>query len=639
MKTIRLAAASINTTPLDWDGNVSKILACISDAQHEKAAILCLPEMCICGYGCEDMFLAPHVLDQAMSLLTERILPATANLFVCVGLPVAYKGSVFNCVASLYNKRLLGFTAKQHLAGDGIHYEPRWFKPWQQGAIDTIQVNCTKTTRDIPFGDTRFDIGGIRIGYEICEDAWVSGRPGNDLARQGVDIILNPSASHFAFGKIQTRERFVLEGSRAFQCAYVYANLNGNEAGRVIYDGGCLIASCGELLARGPRFHQEQARITTAVLNLPTLKNRQIASASRIVELGHDPLLVKNEFGFDKMGTAEVKKSPSENQTQKPGWETTFPKEEEFTRAITLGLRDYMIKSRTEGFVISLSGGADSAAAAALVFYMAKLNGYDTENLLTTVYQATENSGETTKNAACRIAEALGATHHFVNVGSIVDNYLANFESAIGRKLTWDRDDITLQNIQARARGPMAWLFANTENKLLLSTSNRSEAAVGYATMDGDTCGAISPLAGIDKAFLLQWLKWATNHGPEGIGCIPALEIITAQKPTAELRPETDGKSQTDEDDLMPYPVLDAIEKLAIRDKLDPESIKEAITDAVPQHRNQIPSWINKFQTLWCRNQWKRDRFAPSLHVDDENLDPKTWCRAPLLRGAPPTIK
>ncbi len=141
----------------------------------------------------------------------------------------------------------LGFVAKQFLAGDGIHYEPRWFKPWPAGRRATRRRSKAATIRS---ATSIFDCGGVRIGFEICEDAWVANRPGGDLSLHGVDVILNPSASHFAFGKIEVRQRFVLEGSRAFGVSYVYANLLGNEAGRAIYDGGALIASGGKLLGR-----------------------------------------------------------------------------------------------------------------------------------------------------------------------------------------------------------------------------------------------------------------------------------------------------------------------------------------------------------------------------------------------------
>src|SRR4029078_10671803 len=122
--------------------------------------------------------------------------------------------------------------------------------------------------QEYPLGDIHFDCGGLRIGFEICEDAWVANRPGAELASRGVDLILNPSASHFAFGKMAVRERFVLEGSRAFGVHYLYSNLVGNEAGRAIYDGGALVASAGQLVAAGPRFSYADYGVTSGLVDI-----------------------------------------------------------------------------------------------------------------------------------------------------------------------------------------------------------------------------------------------------------------------------------------------------------------------------------------------------------------------------------
>jgi NAD+ synthase (glutamine-hydrolysing) len=173
-------------------------------------------------------------------------------------------------------------------------------------------------------------------------------------------------------------------------------------------------------------------------------------------------------------------------------------------------------------------------------------------------------------------------------------------------------------------------MLANIRNALLLSTSNRSEAAVGYATMDGDTCGGLSPIAGIDKAFLRRWLVWMEKHGLQGLGKLPALRHVNRLMPTAELRPLDVG--QTDEDDLMPYEILDRIERHAIRDRRSPREclslLRMEFTDMDP---DSLAIWVRRFFGLWSRNQWKRERYAPSFHLDDENLDPKTWCRFPIL--------
>src|SRR5205823_4937823 len=145
-----------------------------------------------------------------------------------------------------------------------------------------------------------------------------------------------------------------------------------------------------------------------------------------------------------------------------------------------------------------------------------------------------------------------------------------------------------------------------------------------YATMDGDTSGSISPIAGIDKAFLRRWLRWMEERGPAGLQPIPALAAVNHLPPTAELRPHE--AKQTDEDDLMPYEILDAIERAAIRDKQTPLEVFQRLRPRYEQHSpEQLALWVERFFQLWCRNQWKRERYAPSFHLDDENLDPKTW--------------
>jgi NAD+ synthase (glutamine-hydrolysing) len=254
------------------------------------------------------------------------------------------------------------------------------------------------------------------------------------------------------------------------------------------------------------------------------------------------------------------------------------------------------------------------------------------QRLLTCVYQSTRNSTPTTRNAAKTLALALGAEFLEFDVDEIAQRYTDMVAAAIGRAPDWNSDDVALQNIQARVRAPGIWMLANLRNALLLATSNRSEAAVGYATMDGDTCGGLSPIAGIDKAFLRQWLRWVEKTGPSGMGPFPFLSVVNCQNPTAELRPSE--SAQTDENDLMPYDMLDAIERAAIRDKLAPIDVFHTLGPAFPQwSRQQIGFWIDRFFRLWCRNQWKRERYAPSFHLDDENLDPKTWCRFPILSG------
>ncbi|MBX3419680.1 MAG: NAD(+) synthase [Pirellulaceae bacterium] len=645
MKLIRVAAAVLNQTPLDWEGNYRNVRAAIDQARDAKSSVLCLPELVLTGYGCEDAFHSPGVQQTAVAML-QRLLPATSGLIVSVGMPLMYAGGLFNTACLIVDRKIVGAVAKQHLPGDGIHYEPRWFKPWPRGIHGRVDIGG----QTFPIGDIFFDIGGIKVGFEICEDAWVGTRPGGSLASRGVDIILNPSASHFAFEKHAVRERFVLEGSRAFNVTYVYTNLVGNEAGRAIYDGDVMIASSGALFARGPRLSFDNHAVISATVDVNSnrmLRSRTVSFEPDVDGDETDMVPVPFQWPEVELGQNELMVEPWEKSS-----DVRF---EEFTRAVSLGLFDYLRKSRSRGFVVSLSGGVDSTAVCVLVWVMcrravaelgagqcAKRLGLSEDvvrdqrrfvaAVLTTVYQKTRNSSETTRSAAAKVADAIGATHYEWEVDDLVEIYTHRISEAIGRKLDWETDDIALQNIQARVRSPGAWMLANLNGALLLSTSNRSEAAVGYATMDGDTSGGLSPIAGIDKAFLRRWLRWMETTGPVGLEPIPALASVNQQLPTAELRPQT--AKQTDEDDLMPYEVLDRIERLAIRDKLMPlEVYQHLVADRWSYSRQELCQWTIKFFRLWCRNQWKRERYAPSFHLDDANLDPKTWCRFPILSG------
>lgn len=656
MQLIRVAAAVVNQTPLAWESNKANIVAAIADARAAGASVVCLPELCITGYGCEDAFHS-HGLHRMAWTVLQELLPDTEELIVSLGLPLFYNNALYNVAALVVDGKIAGFTAKRFLAGDGLHYEPRWFKPWPLAR----RVDITIDGQSYPLGDIFYDVGGVRIGFEICEDAWVANRPGGELSQRAVDVILNPSASHFAFGKAKVRERFVLEGSRAFGVSYIYTNLLGNEAGRAIYDGGVLIANAGQMVAVGPRFSFADYHVTVADIDLDSsrLSRTRSGSFSPDVVIQADEQ-IRVPYAFPSV-------EPSAQLPQVAAWELgSYIKEEEFARAIALGLLDYMRKSASQGFVVSLSGGADSAAVSCLVWLSVKFGVAELglpgllaklphlrlsagspvidlqpkfadeaallRHLLACVYQSTRNSGEVTLNAARDVAGAVGAEFMEFDVDSLVQGYIGMVSQALGRSLDWKRDDVALQNIQARARSPGVWMLTNVRNALLLSTSNRSEAAVGYATMDGDTSGGLSPIAGIDKAFLRRWLRWLETVGPEGFEPLPALASVNRQAPTAELRPAE--SKQTDEDDLMPYELLDAIERAAIGDKQTPlECFRRMAARFKQYERQQLLLWVERFFRLWCRNQWKRERYAPSFHVDDQNLDPKTWCRFPILSG------
>jgi NAD+ synthase (glutamine-hydrolysing) len=561
------------------------------------------------------MFYSEWLPQKALSLLFE-ICHEVKGFTLAIGLPVKKNKLLYNCMAVIRDQQILGFTAKQFLAYNEVYYEPRWFTPWSSGVKDTITIEGI----EYPFGDIQFDLYGVKSAFEICEDAWRGDvRPARAHMLNKMDLIMNPSASHFAFGKTRIRESLMIESSRDFDCTYLYCNLLGNESGRIIFDGEIMVTQKGQLIHKNKRLSFKDVNLIYADVDFK------------------DPQNTKRQEQIDDF----------------------YDKNEEFPQALSLALFDYLRKSKSKGFVLSLSGGADSSTCAVMIAEMIKrsckelgfknfmqkagfpdlynelisLKLSDSESvkfitgkLLTCAYQGTVNSTEATFISAKELAEELGAEFHHWNIDEEVKSYSTKMEKVLDRKLDWNRDDIAMQNIQARARAPIIWMLANIKNSLLITTSNRSEGDVGYATMDGDTAGSIAPIAGVDKHFLIQWLRWAEKE----LG-YSNLKHVNNLHPSAELRPVE--KNQTDEADLMPYNIIVEIEKLAIRDKKSPKEVFEQLQSMDLEQEALLKTHIKKFFTLWCRNQWKRERIAPSFHLDDLNVDPRSWMRFPILSG------
>ncbi|SFQ61190.1 NAD(+) synthase [Hymenobacter arizonensis] len=631
---MRIAGAALNQIPIDWEHNLRNIRIAIEMAKETGVELLCLPELCLTGYGCEDLFLSDWMPEAALAHL-QQVRQWTEGICVMVGLPVRLHKRTYNTAAVLRNGEILGFAAKQFLANDGIHYETRFFTPWLAGETTTVELKGEQW----PLGDLLFEHNGVRFGFEICEDAWHPDdvRPASRLVGK-VDLIVNPSASHFAMSKTDVRYQLVMKASRTFNCTYLYANLLGNEAGRVIYDGEILVARNGHLLLRNQLLSFKEVDLEWIDVNF----DAELAPAADIV-----PLTEPDEY-------------------------------KELNQAMSLGLFDYMRKSRTRGFVLSLSGGADSCFCAVGVAEMVRLgveelgaeefkrrsgcfpaaaetvvqqegaggkaaqvvaeedavapaalstNQELVSHLLTCAYQGTVNSSDDTFNSAKELADSIGARFHNWEIDEEVAGYVGKIQTALQRDLTWKTDDLALQNIQARVRAPAIWLLANVQNALLITTSNRSEASVGYCTMDGDTAGSISPIAGVDKDFVKKWLRWAETE----LG-YAALRHVNALQPTAELRPLEE--KQTDERDLMPYTLLNRIERLAFYDRRSPSKVLAALeTEDTGFDHEELKTFVRRFYTLWSRNQWKRERYAPSFHLDDYNVDPRSWLRFPILSG------
>lgn len=638
MHRITVASAALNQVPLDWRGNVTRILQAIEMAKQENASVLCLPELCVSGYGCADAFYSAWVAETSWRKL-EEIAPHTSGMVVCIGLPVRIANNVFNGVAFVVDGIIRGVVTKRSMASGGVHYEDRWFVPVPAGTL-------LEHESGVLVGELRFSVGGVVFEIEVCRDAWMAASVARSRADLGVDILLNPSASHSAVGKLGVRRTMAIDSSRACGCCVVYSNLLGCEAGRVVFDGDSRIVSEGAIVAEVRAFSLREVEIVTAVVDI------EVNRARRMRQLGGgsgEACLVDVAFDLPRVEAGAC----SPIQVSEP-CRNTF-----FAEAASLGLLDYMTKSRSHGFVVSLSGGVDSGAVTVLatlslrrlwrelgreeakerLSYLkidwSEIDSVDKllSRLVTTVYQATSNSSEGTLEAATCLAKGLGVSFHVWNIDSLVSEYTKLVEAALGVSLSWSTDDLVLQNIQPRVRVPGVWMLANHKRALLLATGNRSEAALGYCTMDGDTAGGFNPIAGVSKYFLLAWLRWLEVVGLAGVGRMECLSKINEQVPSAELRPKE--SRQTDEDDLMPYEVIDSIETLVLIRRQSPIDVVKDLFEKFGEKysRDQLTVWVKVYFTKWAQSQWKRERLAVGLHLDECGVDAHGWCRFPALNS------
>jgi len=657
-----LAAASLNQTVGDWSGNARRIREAIAAARQRGAALLLLPEMCLPGYSLGDRLPRWGTLERSWRMLTE-LAAHTEGMVVTFGLPIAHRGVIYNAMAVVADGTICALAAKENLATGDVEYENRWYQSWDRGRLETFTA---PDGLEVPIGNLVFEADGLgRFALEICEDGWKGLRPGSIYALAGAEILLNPSASWFVIGKHAVRRRMVEQISREDHVVYLYSSLLGCDATRLVFDGSVFLASDGEILEEGRRFvFKDEWELRERVVDLAKLRQTRREEGSwrqqvREVEQGR--------YG----PTPEILRLPGSYATAasppptRPYWIPAPPRPPdpsllwlaeaglvpdiaetdlahlELELALALALRDYIAKTGLRGLTLALSGGRDSSMVALLVHRMFRYDNPELDDAalkalvherFVCAYMATENSGEETRTASRELAEELGARFHHMEIQDAVDTHVRLTEETLGRPLSWDNpvDDIALQNVQARLRGSLIWMLANLDRFLLLSTSNKSEAGVGYTTMDGDTSGGISPIADVPKSLVSLWLRWAGGfHGYD------ALKHVNAMEPTAELRPQEDA--QTDEGDLMPFAVLDQLLYHFVQLGEDPLPMFKALWPRFTERYGGDPrafaAHVRKFVRLLCFAQWKRERFAISFRVTAFDLDPKTGFRFPAVQA------
>jgi NAD+ synthase (glutamine-hydrolysing) len=535
---VRVALAQINPVVGDLDGNAEKISASIASAREESADLAILPELCLPGYPAEDLYLKRHFIE-ANNRALEEIAAGVAGIAALVGFaePAASAGDprhAHNSLAVLRDGRVESVYRKMRLPNYGVFDEQRYFVPGAEPQA--------------------VEVAGTRVGLTVCEDCWVEGPPASVEAQQGAELIANPSGSPYHRGKGREREALFAPLARSYGVNFAFCNLVGGQD-ELVFDGqSFVLAPDGTVLARAAQFEEE--------------------------------LLVCDLPGGGKVADF-------------------LPDAAEVYAALVLGLRDYVTKNGFRHVGIALSGGIDSALVALLA-----VDALGADRVSCVVMPSPHSSSETQADART-IAENLGTDLIEIQIEGAMEEYEralgAGFRGAAdgaGPEESLPRDparpsepDLAAENIQARIRGNLMMALSNKHGWLVLTTGNKSEMSVGYATLYGDMAGGFAVIKDVPKTLVYALVRERNGRGQGDL--VPASVLDRA--PSAELRPD-----QLDSDSLPPYDLLDRIlEAYVERD----QGREEMIAAGMPAEI------VDEVISMVDRSEYKRRQAAPGIRI------------------------
>jgi NAD+ synthase (glutamine-hydrolysing) len=550
---MRLALAQIDTVVGDLDGNRERILRRLEEAREAGADLILFPELAVTGYPPEDLLLRPAFIREARRSL-ELIAAQTGGIAALVGVPLL-DHDLFNACAVCAGGEVKAVYRKRFLPNYGVFDEERYFAAGRELVL--------------------LKLGETLIGPTVCEDLWQPGPPATDLALAGAQLIANISASPFHVGKDREREEMLVTRARDSSCFVALCNAVGAQD-ELVFDGHSVVLDDeGEVVARAPGFEEVLLVVDVDPAAAIGRRLRDVRPRALARERGSVP----NAPLID-LGEPREQPAPAEAVIAAP-----LPELEQMRLALELGLADYVEKNGFSDVVVGVSGGIDSALVAALA-----VEALGAERVHCVSMPSRFSSGATRADAR-RLAEDLGCDFRELPIDPIV----GGFEEALAESFDGRQRDLAEENVQARARGVLLMALSNKFGWLVVATGNKSELAVGYATLYGDMAGGFALLKDVFKTDVWR----LSRHLNERTGRELIPQSIIDRAPSAELRDE-----QLDEDSLPPYPELDRVleayveldrsrEEL-VADGFDSEVVERAIAmiDRAEYKRRQAPPGV-----------------------------------------------
>jgi NAD+ synthase (glutamine-hydrolysing) len=553
---MRIALAQINSTVGDIGGNTSLIIDRARQARCLGADVVVFPELAVSGYPPEDLLLRAHFVDDCREAL-DQIAEHIPDILAIVGLPLREGDLRYNDAAVVAQGAIAGWYRKVWLPNYAVFDEKRYFAPGERALV--------------------VDMRGVKMALTICEDIWQESGPGEvGVVDGGATVVVNLSMSPYHRGKGHERAALLAGRAKAARAYVCYANGVGGQD-ELVFDGQSMVFDPqGELIACASQFQEELLLVD---VHPATGVGADDAVSRKPVE-GSWPV---ERLAVAAPTATTVKRGPLRSRVCLP-----LTPEAEVYQALCLGVRDYTGKNGFQEVVMGVSGGIDSAITACIA---ADALGVDKVNV---VSMPSRFSSEGTKSDAREIARRLGVNYLEIPIEVVFGAYLQSLSAYLDE----DALGVTEQNIQARIRGNLLMALSNRFGWLVLTTGNKSEMAVGYATLYGDMAGGFAVLKDVPKTLVYKLAEYRNSLGPEG-GPIPAQTISRA--PSAELAPD-----QTDQDTLPSYEVLDQIvEAYVVQDQSFEELVAAGLDGDV----------VRRVLAMIDGNEYKRRQSAPGVRI------------------------
>lgn len=603
----------------DCGYNADAIIALMKEADNKRVKVLVLPELCVTGYCCHDLFLQPMLINAALAAL-EKIVKASkgSDMLTAVGCPLIFRGELYNCAVIVQDGKVLGVTPKKHLPNYNEFYEMRQFSPAQEGEFDIKLFG-----KDVPFGlDLLFECWEIPefvFAAEICEDLWSPMPPSIELALAGAVIIANLSASNETIGKDEYRKNLVTGQSGRLICGYVFSSAGEGESTQdLVFGGHRLIAENGRLLCDSG-LYTTGLTVTEIDVQKLALERRRNSSfreerfgRARRIQFSMKPEVTKLTRTFEALPFV-----PQSNEA----------KNKRCFDILTMqahGLEKRIKHTNSKTVVVGISGGLDSCLALLVCAEAMKLLGRPMSDIITVTMPCFGTTKRTKSNAE-RLCEMLGTTLRVIDISESVKQHFAD----IGHDES--NYNVTFENGQARERTQVLMDIANEEGGMVIGTGDLSELALGWATYNGDHMSMYGVNSSVPKTLVRHIVKFYADTA-DSAELRDVLTDIFNTPVSPELLPTDNGEiSQITEDLVGPYELHDFFLYYGIRWGYPPKKLfriaKYAFNGSYDD--DTILKWMKTFWRRFFSQQFKRSCLPDGVKVGSVTLSPRGDWRMP----------